>query len=448
MMCSVTSEEEQHLRKQLFLECKLEPEQVVNRYIALHKRVDALEDRLNKNSSNSSKPPSTDQKKKTKSLRTKSGRKSGGQPGHDGHTLKPSEDVDTVFEHHGATFSPQMHTEQGMIKRQVFELPLPKLEVTEHRIYGCLGATTTMPSTLAQWIRGPVQYGPRFKAFVVYLKDNLLLSLGSIRQLCLDLYGQSISEATIVDAIKDCSTNLIPFDDWLKQRLLAEKVLHADESGFRIEKDRHWLHVVCSENYTLYGVHASRGSQAINAMDVLPHYQGHLMHDCWVSYFNLDCEHGLCNPHLLRELKFLAEDKGQLWAQSMQEYLLKAYNEPWSKTMQGWRKGFTTIINQGNQENAGVKKSTAVTLLKRLSKYTDYYLSFLREDHLPFSNNQAEQDIRMLKVQQKISGCFRTWEGAKQFARVRSYISTARKQAINILEALSGAMCGQHAFAQ
>lgn len=443
----MNAQEEQNLRRQTILECKLEPEAVADRYIALHKRVETLEDRLNKNSSNSSKPPSTDQKKKTKSLRTKTERKSGGQPGHKGHTLKQANEVDEVVKHYGAVFSPNTITDNGMIIRQTFELPAPKLIVTEHHIYGKAGSRTQMPSTVPEWIKGPVQYGPRFKSMLVYLKDNLLLSSSSIRKLCLDLYGQSISEATILDARKQCANNLDSFEDWLKQHLLAEPVLHTDESGFRIGKQGHWLHVVCSKDYTFYGVHASRGLQAINAMDILPHYDGHLMHDCWSPYFKLDCDHGLCNPHLLRELKFQAEDKEQIWAQAMQDYLYKAHKEPQLKTMRGWRYGFTKIIKQGFQENVGVNKSKAITLLKRLSKYADYYLSFLREEHLPFSNNQAEQDIRMLKVQQKISGCFRTWKGAKQFALIRSYISTARKQSVNILNALMSAMLGCHLFA-
>ena len=229
--------------------------------------------------------------------------------------------------------------------------------------------------------------------------------------------------------------------------MLGKPVVYADESGFRIEKKGHWLHVVCSENYTLYHVHASRGSQAINALDVLPHYEGHFMHDCWSSYFKLNCQHGLCNPHLLRELIFLSEEKKQKWAKKMQEYLWKAYHEPWLNTMRAWSYGFSKIIAQGHDENIGVNKSKAVTLLKRLVKYKDYYLSFLRGEHLPFSNNQAEQDICMLKVQQKISGCFRTWKGAKQFARIRSYIGTVRKQRINVLQALTQAMQSSHTFA-
>jgi hypothetical protein len=446
MMGKVTAEEEKQLHHQIVISCKVDPARVASMYIDLVKRIEKLEDQSKKDSANSSKPPSTDRKKKTKSLRKSSGRSSGGQPGHDGHTLERIKDVDQVVNHFGAEFSPKVSIEDGILVRQVFELPMPKLEVTEHRIHGDIGSCTIMPSTLPAWINTTAQYGPRFKAFLVYLKNSLLLSLGSIRQLCFDLFGQSISEATILSAVEQCSSNLEPFEDWVKERLLSEPVIYVDESGFRIERKGHWLHVVCSENYTLYHVHASRGTQAIHAMDVLPHYQGHLMHDCWASYFKLTCQHGLCNPHLLRELKFLFEEKNQSWAKTMQDYLWMAYHEPWRKTLRAWRHGFSNIITQGHHENADVEKSTAVTLLKRLAKYKNYYLSFLREEHLPFSNNQAEQDIRMLKVQQKISGCFRTWIGAKQFARVRSYISTARKQKVNILSALTQAMQGAHAF--
>lgn len=435
------------LKRALLKQIEKDPEVVVDLYIELLERVEKLEDQSKKDSGNSSKPPSTDRKKKTKSLRKSSGRRTGGQHGHDGNTLERSKHVDNKVEYFGAVFSPNVCIHKGMLVRQVFELPPPKLEVTEHRIHGRMGVLTMMPLSLPAWIKNTVQYGPRFKAFLVYLKDSLLLSLGSIRQLCSDLFGQSISEGTILSAVEQCATSLDSFEDWVKKRLLDEPVIYADESGFRIEKKGHWLHVVCSKNYTLYHMHASRGSQAINAMDVLPHYKGHLMHDCWASYFKLTCQHGLCNPHLLRELKFLFEEKKQSWAKAMQDYLLKAYNEPWLKTLRAWRHGFSKIITLGHQENVGVDKSTAVTLLKRLAKYKSYYLSFLREEHLPFSNNQAEQDIRMLKIQQKISGCFRTWKGAKQFARIRSYISTARKQQVNILEALTQATLGTHAFA-
>ena len=204
----MNASEEKQLEHQLLIACKVEPERVVAMYIDLVKRVERLEDQSKKDSGNSSKPPSTDRTKKTKSLRTSSGLSSGGQPGHDGHTLERTRYTDKTIEHYGAFFSPNVRLDKGVLIRQVFELPKPKLEVTEHRIHGTVGALTMMPSSLPDWIKSPVQYGPRFKALLVYLKDSLLLSLGSIRQLCFDLFGQSISEGTIVSTLEQCSIHL------------------------------------------------------------------------------------------------------------------------------------------------------------------------------------------------------------------------------------------------
>ncbi len=461
------SEIKEQLRHQLLNQCKTEPDQVVDWLLELKEEVELFKSRLNKNSSNSSRPPSSDQNKpkKTTSLRKNTGRKTGGQPGHCGKTLEQVSNPDHKIEYKldVCPITGRKLTEADIIDvivRQVFDLPEPKLEVTEHLIYvyAIAGSSQRVHSPFPENVNAPAQYGKRYESGLVHLKNQCLLSFEAISQLSQDIYGYSVSEATILKALETNYNNLEEFDTSVRIKLGAENSLHADESGFRIEKQRHWLHVLCSENYTLYGVSSSRGMAAIEQMGVLQTYNGHLMHDCWGTYFNLsECTHGLCNPHLLRELKYFHENENQPWAKNMEDYIWDAYKNGNKKSKQGWQCGFTRIVNEGYRANPfepllipgkrGPKKQPPVIkLLDRLWNYADYYLSFLKDPEFPFSNNLAEQDIRMLKVQQKISGCFRTWKGAQRFARTRSYISTARKQGVNVFEAILQAQLGNPLF--
>lgn len=435
----------------------------------LSERIDKLESQLNKNSRNSSKPPSSDgfnrDKPKPKSLRKKTGRKPGGQAGREGKTLHLSDSPDEVVEHK-LTHCPITGQELSdtdiinVIKRQVFELPEPGLKITEHRIYQYINSLGQQVESVScpDNITAPVQYGPRFEAWLVYLSDFQLLPLNRIIHMCVDLYGYRISPDTISKARKSCYEHLEGFEQQLKKLLSASSLLHADETGVRINGKLEWLHCLSNPSYTLLNVHDSRGMSAIEDMAVLPDFRGVLVHDCWHSYFKLDCQHALCNAHLLRELIFHKEHSKQAWAQEMEELLRHACHEPSAFSFESWQSKYESIIEKGLAENPlpEIKRSkgkrgrqakpAVVNLLERFKNHSESVLRFIQNQVVPFTNNQAERDIRMVKVQQKISGTFRTWKGAEIFARNRSYISTAIKQGIGVFKALNAALIGNAYF--
>ena len=425
---------------------------------ALTERVVKLESQLNKNSSNSSKPPSSDGfrrgKPKPKSLRKKTGRNSGGQRGHPGSTLHMVEHPDQTIEHklsHCLISGKKLNDSDivGVIKRQVFELPEPKLTVIEHIIYQYKSVSGMLvQGDCPDSVKAPVSYGPRFESWLVYLSDFQLLPLKRIQQMCADLYGYAISQDTITKSRQNCYNHLEDFELHVKGFLKTSDVLHADETGVRINGQTEWLHCLSNNDYTFLSVHDSRGMAAIEHMDVLPDFRGILVHDCWQSYFKLDCEHALCNAHLLRELIFHKEQDKQAWAQKMEALLRQACHNPDAFTFESWQSQYEKIIEEGYSENpfvapkkqkrkrGRIDKPPVINLLERFKKHSQSILRFIQNQVVPFTNNQAERDIRMVKVQQKISGTFRSWNGAEMFARNRSYISTAIKQNQCVYDAL------------
>tara|TARA_B100001964_G_C14203086_1_gene586799 strand:- start:184 stop:1668 length:1485 start_codon:yes stop_codon:yes gene_type:complete len=438
-------------------------EQLMARTEQLASRVEQLEDQLKKNSGNSSKPPSTDKsfgvKPKNRSLRQKSGKKSGGQKGRKGHTLKRVDNPDETLSHR-LKRCPQTGRRLtdadivGEIRRQVFDIPEPKLKVTEHIyfLYSIPGSSQTVHHPFHDGVSAPVQYGPRLGALLVYLSDYQLIPLARLSQLCSDLYGRCISADTINRFRGPCFEHLEAFEEQLKKDLAESPVLHADETGIRICGKTEWLHVLSTEESTYLWASDHRGGKAIEEMQVLGRYTGTLIHDCFGSYFSLDCEHGLCNAHLLRELNFFSEDKGHRWAARMQTLLLQALKDPQAKSARGWKQNYTRILNEAKFEHpytpakrrkkqrGRTAKPAVNNLIERFEKHKDSILRFIFEQLVPFTNNQAERDLRMAKVQQKISGTFRTWAGAKRFARIRSYISTAQKRGHSVYQALHQAI--------
>ena len=438
---------------------------------SLEHRVQALEQQLAKNSSNSSKPPSSDgyQKPAPKSLRTSSGKKSGGQPGHPGKTLAKVAQPDRVVVHPAATCPCGADLSQTAAfdyeSRQVFELPPPKLEVTEHRgeIKECPDCGEKVAAPFPEGVVSPVQYGLRFRSLLVYLRDGQLLPLDRIGQLCADLYGYDVSAATVEAARLDCHEALEPFEGRLKDALIASDVLHADESGLRVEGKLHWLHSCSNALFTFYGVHEKRGQEAMESFGIIPLFAGVLVHDFWRPYLAYLCAHALCNAHLLRELKFLLEEMNQSWAGRMMDLLLKMLerirelspkrsNLP-KNEMARWLRRYGKILKAGYEENPAPpvrvgkrgrpRKTKAQNLLERFDLYRKNVLAFLHDFKIPFTNNQGEQDLRMLKVQQNISGGFRTLDGAKMFAGIRSYLSTVRKHGLNAFDMITMALAGQ-----
>ena len=436
------------------------PDAVLDLVLNLELRIEELEARGKMNSRNSSKPPSSDgyNKPNPKSQRKKSGLKSGGQPGHPGSTLKRVDNPDKV-----ETITLQRCPDTGIelndcdvvdtIVRQVFDLPEQKLEVTEYRalVYKVPGSQARVYGEFPQGVSAPQQYGFRFQAWLVYLVDYQLIPLGRVRRMCEDLFGYSVSEKTIASARERCEANLEEFMEVTAANLKNAPVVHADETGIRVGTGNAWLHSLSTVDRTLYHIDPKRGSEAIERMGMLEDFNGVLVHDFWQAYLCLNCNHAICNAHIIRELTFF-EDLDQDWAAKLQSLLLQACEEPGSKPLQKWKKLYRELIKEGYSENpftvptrkkgqrGRIAKPKVLNLLDRLDKYENWILGFIDNAEIPFTNNQAEQDVRMAKVKQKISGCFREWKGSKTFATIRSYISTCIKQGVSTMNALEKAM--------
>jgi len=447
--------------------------------IGLQEELQRLKDLLAQNSQNSSRAPSSDRaqrckadsKPKPKSLRGKSGRKPGGQHGHRGHTLQWSNQPKDVQIHPllecacGEDLSRQ--PAQDFERRQVLDLPSLQLECTEHRAQikecPCCYRLSTAPFPSA--VRAPIQYGRNFLALLAYLYDAQQCSSRRIRQMCAELFGYAVSESTIQEAREKQYQALKPFDDFLAETLLQEPVLHADETGVLVNKVTHWLHVLATPGLTFFSIQAKRGSEAIEAIGIIPKFTGWLMHDFLSSYLNFgDCLHTFCKSHLLRELVFLFEEHRQPWAGQLHDLFLemlhrvkeqKARDAPFKqKELDRWQQRYWKILRAGRRANPATikqeqskrgrpKQSKEQNLLDRLENYDQCILAFLEDFELPFTNNEGERPLRMIKVRLKISGCFRTFAGACRHARIASYISTLRKHGLPVFEHLLQALHGQ-----
>jgi transposase len=439
----------------------------------LQAQVQALKEQVAKDSHNSHKPPSSDglSKPKPKSLRPKSERPTGGQPGHPGHTLRMVEKPDRIVPHRvercadcGRSLTGQKP--DRVERRQVHDLPEPKLEVTEHQAEvktcrcGCVNRAAFPPEAAA-----PVQYGPRVKSVAVYLGEYQLLPFDRLAEIMRDLFAcESFSEGTLANFKADCSLRLEPVEATIRDMAAAERVAGFDETGVRATGSLHWLHTVSTRLLTWYYAHKRRGREAIDAAGILADYRGRAIHDCWKSYFDYACDHGLCNGHLLRELIFLWEQQSQQWAKAMIDHLLaikKAVATASTADLTAlppadqdrFLKGYERIVQAGYAQNPAAaahgpkrrgrrKQSKARNLLDRFRDHPDSVLAFMRDFAVPFDNNQSERDLRMMKLRQKISGTFRSFQALVNFCRIRGYVSTARKNGLNALDALQRVFLG------
>lgn len=433
---------------------------------ALSARVKALEDRLATDSHNSSKPPSTDQRSpKPKSLRQPSGKKPGGQPGHQGKTLTLVDTPDQIVVHsptqcsHCGTALTAISTD-GYERRQVVDLPPLVLTVVEHRAEGKTCPACQQPTTapFPSAVPARVQYGPRLKAIGVYLLDYQLLPFARASELLADLCGCTLSEGTLQTAIQTCAASLKGTEAAIKAALQHAAVAHMDETGLDVAGQRQWLHVVSTPTLTHYACHAKRGTGAMDAIGILPAFAGTSVHDGWSAYWTYACAHALCNAHHLRELTYLHEQEGQVWAAEMRTLLQQMHGaveqakaggatQLAPATVARFEAEYQALVAQGLAaqpppppplpgQRGRRKQTKAKNLLDRLVGHRDAVLAFLHDFAVPFDNNQAERDVRMVKVQQKVSGGFRTEEGARAFCRIRGYISTMRKHGISALVAL------------
>jgi len=432
-------------------------------------RVAELERRLGLNSSNSGKPPSSDGLKKPArvvSLRERSAKKSGGQKGHTGETLRQAADPDEIVDHYpsicsgcGGALTPGMAPD--FAARQVHDLPEPRpLVVTEHRshVCQCAGCGARTRGVFPNGVNAPVQYGARIAAFAVYLMHQQLLPQKRLVALMIDLFGVRIASATLDGMSRACATRLKGFAETVRGLVADAPVKHMDETGFRIGGKTQWLHVACTSLLTFYRTCARRGS-------LLTGVAGIVVHDHWKPYYTMTgVLHALCNAHHLRELKALVEIEKEDWARQMQRLLRCACHATNLARQRGVplksslvaciERRYDAIVasglvfheeqtplarglaKRGGKTRGRPPRRTGHNLLMRLRIRRADTLRFLRDPAVPFSNNEAERDVRMMKLRMKISGGFRSQEGADDFAIIRGFLSTTRKQGWNIIEAL------------
>jgi transposase len=437
-------------------------------------QIQKLSDQIAKNSRNSGKPPGSDglKKMKTQSLRQKGERPFGGQPGHTGDTLKMVVEADKIV-NHPVTSCPHCQHDLRAVeaidydKRQVFDIPALQLEVTEHRvaIKECPGCGHAVSGRFPESVSQPTQYGERLKAQASYLNTYHFIPLARTAELLSDFYGQAPSEAALIAANEQAASQIQPSLTTIQEQLIAAEVVNCDESGLRVEGKLQWLHVACTPTLTFYQVDAKRGQVGMQAAGILDTFAGVAVHDHWASYLAFEnCQHAFCNAHHLRELRFIFEQYQQPWAETMAQLLRTIKREvdssPLSATalpierLTYYSAEYDKLITQGLALNptpaqpaltkrGRPKQSPPKNLLDRLQTHKSGVLAFMADFRIPFDNNQAERDVRMIKVKQKVSGSFRTLTGAQTFTSIRAYISTARKHGINAIDALYKAFLGQ-----
>jgi transposase len=438
------------------LEAKIEELQHINNKQSV--LINELSRRLGLDSTNSNFPPSSDKfgKKKRKVLnnRSNSDNKPGGQNGHKGTNLQFESNANKELD-----YKPSCCAECGnelsifnyVETRQTHDILIQK-EIINHHIYNSKCSCGCVTKANCDVATG-VSYGNQFKSFMTYLSNYMLMPLDRLTELSGSIFNIALSEGSINNWQACFAKNLTNYEETVKSLLLKQDALHADESGIKINKLNMWLHVCCNPRFTYYDVHGSRGGKAFKEIGILEEYNGRLMHDCYKSYFTVATKaiHGLCNAHLLRELKAVVEYDKLAFAEGCYELLNKAHDDvkqakssglsglhKWSSEV--YRKSWMSLLEKGQKQVAGItdeeRRKQLLALLERLKIRYKEYFGFMYDFNLEFTNNQAERDIRMIKLRQKISGCFRNVDYAKHFVKIRGFISTMKKQGLDVLTSI------------
>ncbi len=435
----------------------------------LEERIRDLEAQIHKDSHNSHIPPSRSPHAPIKNMRKKTGKKRGGQKGHKGRTLEMVDNPAHTVIHEVSTCtrcgrSLVGTSPEGYERRQVFDIPPIVLDVTEHRAEkkrcSCGHVTT---AAFPEGIAAPAQYGINVQGLLSVFSAYEYMSYDRISELMEHLIGRRINESTVYSLQKRLYEGLHGFEEKSIQHLRGSEVIHNDETGISIEGKRKWLHVACTEELTHYAVDDKRGKEATDRIGILPHFHGRTVHDGWKSYFQYPCRHGLCNAHHLRELVFFEEEEKAPWAVPLKDLLLfakasvetaksegkdhvdpellKNIDSRYHQILDEALTGMPAPLRTGRRGR--VKKTKQQNLIERLLHHKESVLAFLYDFTVPFDNNRAERDVRMMKLKQKISGTFRSLQGAQYFARIRGYISTVRKNGRNVFEEIGNALSGK-----
>lgn len=434
-----------------------------------------LKEQLGMNSQNSSKPPSSDgfNKPKPKSLRTPSGRKSGGQKGHKGKGLNLLKKPDFTISHFPLSCNDcpnksKCDSFRVSSTRYEYDIVL-ETKLTCHRQMACncpMQNNQTIKGSFPENIKSSLQYGNDLRAFVVTLNASGMIAVKRLHDILKATFNIPISTGTISNIIASMNEKLSPAMSWIKNNVISSEIAHFDETSVPINKSNHWIHCSSNSKYTHLTIHKKRGKEGMDDSGVLPEFKGIAIHDCWQSYFKFSkIKHGLCVTHLIRELTGIFENSPeQIWANDMIKhlYLMKQFKDNYIQNdcismkplyLEHFLKRYDDIINKGLEMNPLLevskvkpgrpKKGKIRSLIDRLVLHKASVCLFMTDFNVPFTNNQAERDIRMTKVKKKIAGTFRTPEGADTFIKITSYISTLAKNGIGSFEAIKTAIKGQ-----
>jgi len=446
-------------------------EAVVVALLDFSEQLNKLEIRLGMNSANSSKPPSTDHKLTKKTQKKNKKGKRGGQNGHKGTTLTQTDKPDFI-EINKPTTCTHCHSDLtnqtpiNVIKRQVFDIPIMKINVTEYQVHTvvCECCQTKNEGVFPTDVKAQAQYGKNLQALVSYFNVYQLIPHERLSEAIEDIYGHKISTGVIITMLEKTYNTCEATEVHIKELLEKVPALHCDETGVNVEGKLHWVHVASTSLLTYYFLHKTRGTEAIDIMAILSNYKGVAVHDHWSPYNHYGSQHSFCNAHHLRELQGVTDNEKFPWSADLSELLIRMNQTVKTAKEQGqsalseeilheFMKAYDTITKTAlpyypdppkNKvgKKGRIKKPKGKNLLNRLIKYKNETLRFLTDFNVPFTNNQAERDLRMIKVKEKISGTIASQRGGQYFARIRGYISTVKKQGYRVLEELRNALDG------